>query len=120
MHEMVLKNMTSQDKRFNETLMAEVFEHQGMSRVFERRIIVKVTDIVELHNDSRAEEFLRKELAENYHPETYVLRLVDRLQGREEQLCKIVGHQYIIVGTQLFIVKISCCFRKVIKQTPCA
>ena len=117
MHEMVLKNMTSKDKRFNETLMAETFESQGISRAFERRIIVKITDILEFRSDSRIEDFLQKELAENYHPETYVARLVDRFRGREEHLCKIVGYQYIIVGTQLFIVKISCCFRKIIKQT---
>lgn len=120
MREMIFKNMMSKDKRFNETLMADIFEHRGISRAFERRIIVKIIDILELRDNEHAKDLLYGELHQHHHPETYIVHRVDRSRGLEEQLCKVVGYQYIIAGTQLFIVKLSCCSRRVVRKASAA
>jgi len=118
MHEIILKNMTSKDKRFNETLISKIVDQSDAQEIFERRTISKILHVLKFLNDGTTEAFLRKELAAHCLPETYFIHLVDHKTSQEVYACKMIGYQYIVLGSELFIVRISCDLRKTIKRHP--
>jgi len=108
--------MTSKDRRFNEMLMSETLCRRDVYEIFERRIILKILDILEFQDDGKTQAFLRKELAVHHLPESYLTHTVDTKTGQEDQVYKVIGYQYVVEGVQLFVVRISCYLRKTIKH----
>ena len=115
MHEIVLKNMTSKDRRFNETMMSETLCRKNVCEIFERRTVMKILHVLTFKEDGATQSFLRKELLIHRLPESYFTRTIDTKTGRQEQDCKIIGYQYVVSGIQLFVVRTTCHVRKISK-----
>ncbi len=115
MHEIVLKNMTSKDKRFNETMMSETFCRRNIYEIFERKTITKILHVLVFKEDGVAQSFLRKELQAHRLPETYFTHTLNTKTRQQEKGCKIIGYQYVVSGVQVFVIRTTCYLKKITK-----
>ena len=107
MRELLLRNLTSRDKRRTELFFSEHFEKAGLVQDFEKKTVFSIKEILEFTDHIDLTVYLEQKSKEESTNQTYLIKSHDTEEDIHKYIHKVVGEQFVVLDDKVFIVKVS-------------
>ncbi len=107
MHELLLKNKTSNDKRRSELFLSEHFEKDHVIQDVEKRIVYAIKEVLEFTDPVDLVAFLEQKKKQDKTPQVFLIRSHNTKEGINKYIYKVVGEQVVVLDDKIFILKVS-------------